>query len=61
MFAAALVTIAKTSKQLKCLYPTYLDKDVVNTYDGILLSHVKETLPFISWMDHESILLSEIS
>lgn len=37
--------------------------DVVRIYDGMLLSHEKknETLPFITWMDLENVMLSEIS
>ena len=35
---------------------------MVHTYDGILLSHKKETMPFAeTWMDLETIILSEVS
>ena len=35
---------------------------MVHTYDGILLSHKKEIMPFAeTWMDLETIILSEVS
>ena len=35
-------------------------EDVMDTYDGILLSHKNEVLPFAAtWMDLEIIILSE--
>ena len=42
----------------------HLAKETWHVYNGILLSHIKknETLPFAAtWMDLESIMLSEIS
>ena len=41
-----------------------IDKEsVVNTYNGILLSHKKnETMPFATiWMDLETMILREVS
>ena len=40
-----------------------MDKeDVVHIYNGILLSHKNEIMPFVAtWMDLEIIILSEIS
>ena len=40
-----------------------MDKeDVVHIYNGILLSHKKEYMPFAAtWMDIEIIILSEVS
>ena len=39
-----------------------MDKEVVHTYNGILLSHRKnETMPFAAiWMDLETVRLSEV-
>ena len=62
MFIAALFTIAKTRKQTKCPSTDEWIK-MRYTYNEILLSHKKnEILPFAAtWMDLESIMLSEIS
>ena len=39
-----------------------MDKDVVHIYNGILLSHKKEILPYATtWIKLEDIMLSEIS
>ena len=40
-----------------------MDKDVVDIYNGIVLSHEKnEIMPFaVTWMDLEIIILSEAS
>ena len=68
MFTEALRTTAKIRKQLKC--PStgeWVKKRCVciytHTYNEILLSHKKknEILPFATWMDFKSIMLSEIS
>ena len=38
-----------------------MDKDVVHVYNGILLSHKKEIMPFAaSWMDLEIIIVSKV-
>ena len=38
------------------------DKDLVPTYNGILLSHKKERIPCATtWMDVEIIILHEVS
>ena len=38
-----------------------VDKDVVHTYNGILLSHKKNEMSFAAtWMDLELIILSEV-
>ena len=39
----------------------WVDKDVVHIYNGILLGHKKEMMPFAAtWMDPEIIILSEV-
>ena len=39
-----------------------MDEEVVHTYDGILFSHEKsEILPFVTWVEPEGIMRSEIS
>ena len=60
---AALFTLAKMYKQLKCPSTDDVDKDVVCIYNGILLSHKKnEVIPLLAtWMDLEIIILSEVS
>ena len=60
----APVFIAKTWKQPKCPSTDNWLKETWHIYNGILLSHIKknEILPFAAtWMDLESIMLSEIS
>jgi len=42
MFIAALFTIARAWKQPKSPSNREMDKDVVHTYSGILLSYTKE-------------------
>ena len=72
MFTAALFTIAKTWKQLKCpLTDEWIKKMwyvcmyvyIYIYHNGILLSHKKnEIMPFAAtWMDLEIIILSEVS
>ena len=65
MFIAALFIIAKIWKQPKCSsIDEWIKKAVVHLHNRILLSckKKKEILTFvISWMDLESIMLSEIS
>ena len=48
MCIAALFTISKTWKQRKC---SWMDKDVVHTYNGILLSHEKWNIAICSNID----------
>ena len=62
MLIAALFTIAKIWKQTKC--PSTDERVKKMWYNnGILLSHKKnKILPFVAtWMDPDSIMLSEIS
>ena len=69
MFIAALFTIFKVFKKLKC---TSTDEWIkkgwcvyihIHAYNGILFSHKKkEILPFAAtWIDLEGTMLSEIS
>ena len=40
----------------------WMEKDVVYMYQGILLSHKSEILPFVTtWMDLEGIMLGELN
>ena len=49
-------------EQPKCQLIDEWIKDVVHIYDGILLSHKNEKMPFAAtWMDLEDIMLSEIT
>ena len=64
MFIAVLFTITKIWKQPKCLsLDEWLKISMVHLHNGILLSHKKEGNPtFVTtWIDLESIMLSEIS
>ena len=66
MFIAALLTIAKIKKQLKCPSMDEWIKKThrhIHTHRGMLLSHKKkEILPFVTtWIVPEGIMLSEIS
>ena len=69
MFTAALFTIAKTWKQLKCpstedcikkicyIYISYIY--MIHTHNGVLL--IMNEIPFTAtWMDLEIIMLSEV-
>ena len=60
MFIAALFTIAKIWKQLKCpLTDEWIKKTYKKYYSAI---KKKEIMPFVAtWMDLEFIILSEIS
>ena len=61
MFLAALCTIAKLWKQLRCSSIDEWIKKTLYLYNGILFNHKKETLPFATTqMDLEGIMLSEI-
>ena len=64
MFIVALFAIAKLWKQPKCPPTNKWIKKMwyIHIYNGILLSHKKnELLPFATtWVDLESIMLSEI-
>ena len=64
MFIVALFAIAKLWKQPKCPSTNKWIKKMwyIYIYNGILLSHKKnELLPFATtWVDLESIMLSEI-
>ena len=62
MFIAALFTIAKTWKQLKCPSTAERIKKMWYIYNGILLSYKKnEIMPFAATqMDLEIIILSEV-
>ena len=61
MFTTALFTIVKFWKQPK--YPLSGSKTVVHLHNAILRSRKKEKfLPFVTtWMELETIMLSEIS
>ena len=67
MFTAALFTIVKTWKQPKCpLTEEWIKKMwyiYTMEYNGILLSHKKnDIMPFVAtWMDLETVILSEVS
>ena len=66
MFIAALFTTAKTWKQPKCPTAEWIKKMryiyiYTHKYNGILLSHKNETIPFAAmWMDPEMITQSVI-
>ena len=64
MFTAALFTIAKTWKQPKCPSRGKWIKKIWYTYPVEYYSAIKknEIIPFVAtWMDLESVLLSEVS
>ena len=61
MFTAALFPIAKTWKQPKCPSTDEWIKKMWYTYNGILLGHKKEIMPFAAtWMVLEIIILGEV-
>ena len=64
MFIAMLLKIAKTWKQPKCPSTDKWIKKMcyIYIYNGILLSHNNEIMPFAAtWTDLEIIILSEVS
>ena len=64
MFTAALFTVAKTRKQLKCSSVDYWKMKMRFTQAQRYYSSFKKTeiLPFvITWLNLEDIILSEIS
>ena len=65
MVTAASFTVAMGGEQSKCpSVDEWVNKNVVYTYNGILLSFKKrkETLKYATtWMNFEDIMLSEIS
>ena len=64
MIIAALFTIAKSLEKTQMSIDRQLDQeDVVYIHNGILLSHKKnDIMPFVAtWMELETLLLSEIS
>ena len=63
MFIAALVTVAKIWKQLKCpSTDTWIKTWYINTMEYYSAIRKKDTLPFATiWMDLEHIMLNEIS
>ena len=64
MFIAALLTIAKTCKQPKCLLTDEWIKKIWYIYTVEYYSTIKknEIMPFAAmWMDLETIILNEVS
>ena len=62
MFVAALFTITKTWKQPKCPLTEKWIKMCYILYNGILLGHKNEIMPFAAtWMHLEIITLSEVN
>ena len=60
----SVIQSGKDMKTTQVSFDTWLDKeDAVHIYNEIPLSHRKdETLPFVTtWMDHENIMINEIS
>ena len=61
MLITALFTVAETWKPLRCPSTKEWIQKIWYTHNGILLSHKKEILPFVTtWMNLEGITLSEI-
>ena len=63
-FRSMVFITATTWKQPKCpSTDEWIKKNVVHIYNGILLSHIKELMPFeVTWMDDlEIFILSEVS
>ena len=62
MFIEALLTIAKTWRQLKCPLMVKWIKEFRLSVSLYILSHRnKELLPFVTWMDLEGIMINEVS
>ena len=62
MFIEALLTIAKTWRQLKCPLMVKWIKEFRLSVSLSILSHRnKELLPFVTWMDLEVIMINEVS
>ena len=62
MFIEALLTIAKTWRQLKCPLMVKWIKEFRLSVSLSILSHRnKELLPFVTWMDLEGIMINEVS
>ena len=60
MFTVAF-TIAKIRKQPKCPSTDKWKKFMLYTMEYLLLNHKKnEILPFVTWMDLEGIMVSEL-
>ena len=60
---AALFKIARTRKQRRCPSTDEDKDDVVHVYNGILLSHKRNTFESVlmRWMNPEPIIQSEVS
>ena len=62
MFIEALLTIAKTWRQLKCPLMVKWIKEFRLSVSLYILSHRnKELLPFVTWMDLDGIMINEVS
>ena len=62
MFIEALLTIAKTWRQLKCPLMVKWIKEFRLSVSLSILSHRnKELLPFVTWMDLDGIMINEVS
>lgn len=63
MFTAALLTIAETWKEPKCVCIDERTEKTVQTYNGIMFSLKKEENAYYvaTWKNLEDILLSELS
>ena len=62
IFIAALFSNSQNMEAGQASVTWWMGKEVVYLYNGILLNHKKETLPFAKTpMDLEGIMLSEVS